>query len=148
MVTFIDITETKRAERIQAARLLAEGIVDAVREPLLVLDSTLRVVRANRSFYRAFRAEPGETEGQPFDELGSRQWSGPRLRDLLQATLRSGAPFDGFEVVHEFPHIGRKRTVLSGRPVSMQDDERPSLIVLGIQDAGPAPATGGGEGEA
>ena len=58
VVTFVDITETKRAERIQAARVLAESIVDAVREPLLVLDGTLRVVRGNRSFHRLFRVEP------------------------------------------------------------------------------------------
>jgi two-component system CheB/CheR fusion protein len=38
VVTFIDITETKLAERVQAARVLADAVVDAVREPLLVLD--------------------------------------------------------------------------------------------------------------
>jgi two-component system, chemotaxis family, CheB/CheR fusion protein len=145
VVTFIDITETKRAERVQAARLLAESIVDAVREPLLVLDSTLRVVRANRSFYCAFAAEPAETEGRRLDELGSRQWSGSPLRSLLEATLRDGAPFEDFEVVHEFPHIGRRRMVVSGRPVAIQDDEKPALIVLGIQDVGEVSAAGRGE---
>jgi len=145
VVTFIDITETKRAERVQAARFLAESIVDAVREPLLVLDPTLRVLRGNRSFYRAFRVEPAETEGQLVDELGSRQWSILRLRGLLEATLRDGAPFEDFEVVHEFPHIGRRRMVLSGRPVSMQGNERPVLIVLGIRDAGQASAAVRGE---
>ena len=148
VVTFIDITETKRAERVQAARFLAESIVDAVREPLLVLDATLRVVRANRSFYRAFRVEPAQTEGQRVDELGNRQWSDPRLRGLLEATLRDGAPFEDFEVVHEFPQLGRRRMVLSGRPVSMQDDEKPALIVLGIQNAVQAPAAIRGGDEA
>ena len=138
VVTFIDITETKRAERVEGARLLAESIVDAVREPLLVLDRTLRVVRANRSFYRAFRVEPAKTEGQRIGELGGRQWSLPRLRDLLEATLRDGDPFEDFEVVLEIPESGRRRVVLSGRPVSLQGDEKPALIVLGIQDAGRA----------
>jgi hypothetical protein len=31
---------------------LAEAIVDAIREPLLVLDPDLRVIVASRSFYR------------------------------------------------------------------------------------------------
>jgi two-component system CheB/CheR fusion protein len=145
VVTFIDITETKRAERVQAARSLAESIVDAVHEPLLVLDSALRVVRANRSFYRAFRVEPPETEGQRVDELGSHQWSIPGLRGLLEATLRDGAPFEGFEVVHEFPHLGRRRMLLSGGPVSVQGDATPVLIVLGIRDAGHTPAGIGAE---
>ena len=138
VVTFIDITQTKRAERVQAARSLAEGIVDAVHEPLLVLDPTFRVVRANRSFYDVFRVGSAETEWHQVDELGSRQWSSAPLQELLETTLREGAPFEGVEVVHEFPHIGRRRMLLSGRPVSIEGDEKPALIVLGIQDAGEA----------
>jgi two-component system CheB/CheR fusion protein len=145
VVTFIDITETKRAERVQAARFLAESIVDAVHEPLLVLDPALRVVRANRSFYSAFRVEPAETEGQRVAELGNGQWQSPRLQGLLGTTLRDAAPFEDVEVVHEFPHIGRRRMVLSGRPVAIESDEGPALMVLGIQDAGPAPAPVRGE---
>jgi two-component system CheB/CheR fusion protein len=145
VVTFIDITATKRAERVQAARSLAESIVDAVREPLLVLDPTLRVVRANRAFYDTFRAKPAETEGRLVEELGNRQWSIPRLRALLEATLRDGAPFEDFEVVHEFPQLGRTRMILSGRPVSVPGDKTPVLIVLGIQDVGHASAKLRGE---
>jgi two-component system CheB/CheR fusion protein len=145
VVTFIDITQTTRAERIQAARSLAEGIVDAVHEPLLVLDPTLLVVRANRSFYSVFRVGPAETEWHRIDELGSRQWNIPQLEHLMEATLKDGAPFEGVEVIHEFPKIGRRRMILSGRPVSIAGDEKPSLIVLGIRDAGPASAAIDGE---
>jgi two-component system CheB/CheR fusion protein len=136
VVTFIDITQTKRAERVQAARVLAESIVDAVREPLLVLDSKLRVVRANRSFYEAFAVEPGETNGQMLHELGSRQWNIPRLRELLERTVRDRLGFDDFRVECEFPKIGRRRMLLHGRPVATKDDETSDLIVLGIEDEG------------
>ena len=146
VVTFIDITEAKGAERIQAARFLAESIVDAVREPLLVLDPALRVVRANRSFYGAFRVEPAETEGQQVGELGNHQWNIPRLQGLLEATLRDGVAFENVEIVHEFPQLGRRRMILSGRPVPIEDDGKPVLIVLGIQDAGPASAASDGDG--
>jgi len=36
----------------------ALDIFDTVREPLLILDSTLRVRSANRSFYHAFHGLP------------------------------------------------------------------------------------------
>ncbi len=137
VVTFIDITETKRGERIQAARFLAESIVDAVREPLLVLDRSLRVLRANRSFYRVFQVGSAETAGRLVEEIGDRQWGGSELRSLLETTLRDGTPFEGFEVIYEFPQIGRRRVLLSGRPVSIADQEQPSLLVLGIEDTGP-----------
>ena len=38
---------------IAPGHALAEAIVDAVREPLLVLDLDLRVIAASRSFYTA-----------------------------------------------------------------------------------------------
>lgn len=140
VVTFIEITQTKRAERVQAARELAEGIVDAVHEPLLVLDPSLRVVRANRSFYEAFHVAPDETEWHRVEELGTQQWSSKPLQQLMETTLREGASFENVEIVHEFPSIGKRRMLLSGRPVTISGDEKPSLIVLGIQDAGPAEA--------
>jgi PAS domain-containing protein len=37
------------------ASALAQAIVDTIRDPLLVFDQDLRVVTANRSFYRTFR---------------------------------------------------------------------------------------------
>ena len=138
VVTFIEITQTKHAERIQSAHAVAEAIVDAVRGPLLVLDSTLRVVRANRSFYRLFHVEPGETDGRLVYDLGSGQWDIPGLRELLGGTLHGEGGFDGFEVEYEFPHIGAKRMVLDARRVSMKDHEAPVLIVLGIE---PIPET-------
>ena len=49
---------------------LAEAIVDAIREPLLVLDPGLRVITASRSFYRTFAVKPQKTEGRLLFELG------------------------------------------------------------------------------
>ena len=53
---------------------LAEAIVDAIREPLLVLDLDLRVIAASRSFYRTFAVTPRKTEGQLVFELGAGHW--------------------------------------------------------------------------
>ena len=52
-ITFIDITERKRAaDLVNEARLYSESIVAAVREPLLVLDRSLLVRSANLRFSR------------------------------------------------------------------------------------------------
>jgi PAS domain-containing protein len=42
---------------------LAQGIVDTVREPVLVLDKDLRVIAASRSFYATFEVTTQETQG-------------------------------------------------------------------------------------
>ena len=41
---------------------LAQGIVDTVREPVLVLDQDLRVLAVSRSFYSAFKVSPEDTK--------------------------------------------------------------------------------------
>jgi two-component system, chemotaxis family, CheB/CheR fusion protein len=134
VITFVDITDAKRTERLQAARLLAESIVDAVREPFLVLDRELRVVRANRAYYRAFRAEPAQTAGRLIGDLGSNQWIIPTLRERLEKAMQAGAGFDDFEVEGEFPNLGRRRLILNARPVSPQNATPADLVLLGIQD--------------
>ena len=62
----------------------SQDIVDTVREPLLMLDTTLRVHSANRAFYQTFHVSPEETEHHLIYELGNGQWDIPDLRTLLE----------------------------------------------------------------
>lgn len=144
VITFIDITEAKRAEHTEAARLLAERISDAVREPFLVLDRELRVVRANGAYCRLFRVEAAQTEGQLISDLGSQLWSTPTLREHLQRALQEGRSFDDFEVEAELPRLGRRGLLLNARPMSPREGSAAELLLLGIQEAGgpQTPATG------
>jgi len=66
VLIFRDITERRRAERaVRVALDFAEGIIATLREPfLVVLDKDLRVVRANRSFQKAFHVSQEETENR------------------------------------------------------------------------------------
>ncbi len=72
----------------------AESIVETVREPLLVLDGELKIISANRSFYRIFKVTPGETIGSFIYDLGNKQWDIPKLRVLLEETLPKQEAFD------------------------------------------------------
>ena len=118
VLTFTDITQRVAVETVASeARELAEGIVDTVREPLVVLDNALKVVVASRSFYRRFRVAPEETVGRPIYELGNHQWDIPKLRELLETVLPRDRSFDDFLVEHTFPTIGWKRMHLNARRV-------------------------------
>ena len=88
--------------------LHAEGIVNTVRVPLVVLDATLHVLMANRYFYECFQVTPRETEAHRLYDLGNGQWNIPALRHLLEQILPHHTAFDDFEVTHTFPHIGPK----------------------------------------
>ncbi len=67
-----------------APQILAQTILDTLRERILVLDVALRVNMANRSFYRTFRVKPEEAESRLIYELGDGQWNIPKLRVLLE----------------------------------------------------------------
>jgi len=67
-----------------APQILAQTILDTLREPILVLDVALRVKMVNRSFYRTFRVKPEETENKHIYDLGDGQWNIPKLRVLLE----------------------------------------------------------------
>ncbi|MHB8866669.1 MAG: PAS domain-containing protein, partial [Pirellulaceae bacterium] len=110
----------------------AQDIVDTVREPLLILDGSLRVQSANRAFYRTFHVSPGETEGRLIYELGNGQWDIPNLRTLLEDVVSKSTVFDDFEVEHTFPSIGRRVMLLNARKLRAGDHGE--LLVLAMQD--------------
>jgi len=110
-----------------------ENILGSVREPLVVLDSELKVAKANDSFYRTFRVEPKGTEGMLIYDLGNRQWDIPKLRELLEEILPQNSSFNDFEVEHDFKTIGRKIMHLNARRIHTKANQT-QLILLAIED--------------
>lgn len=94
-----------------------DNIMGALREPIVVLDADLKVVKANHSFYQMFHIKPDETEGTLIYDLGNRQWDIPKLRELLEEVIPEHAVFNDFEVEHTFETIGRKIMLLNASPI-------------------------------
>ncbi|HYP12713.1 MAG TPA: ATP-binding protein [Bryobacteraceae bacterium] len=118
---------------VHDAELLAEAIVDTVREPLLLLDAKLTVKLANRSFCNVFRVRPAETVGRLVYEIGDRQWDVPELRRLLDELLPSNGGFDDFQVEHDFPGVGRRTILLHARKLR-RTKTQDNLILLVLND--------------
>jgi chemotaxis protein methyltransferase CheR len=112
---------------------LAQGIVDTVREPVLVLDKELRVVVASRSFYSAFKVSLENTQGRHLYALGNGQWDVPKLRELLEEIIPQHGVMEGYEVEHEFPDLGHRRICLNARQVFYEGGAGASIL-LGMED--------------
>ena len=110
-----------------------EGIVETIREPLLVLDRDLRVVTASRSFYEFFKVKPEETLGQFIYDLGDKQWDISKLRELLETILPQQIAFDNYEVDHDFVTIGRRTLLLNARQIEREVGKE-RIILLAIED--------------
>ncbi len=132
----LEITANERKQletEIQAAREYAENIVETVREPLVVLNSDLKVLTANQSFYDTFKATPEETIGNFIYDLGNRQWDIPKLRVLFEDILPHNTVFNGYEVEHDFQGIGRKIILLNARQI-FRKDIGSRIILLAMED--------------
>ena len=128
-----DTAHERREGASHAARLDAESIMAAVREPLVVLDGDFRIISANRAFYQTFQVTPEETEHQLLYDLGNRQWDIPALRHLLEDVLPTGTAVQDFDVTHEFPTIGKKTMLLNARRID-RDGAGAPLILLAMED--------------
>ena len=128
-----DVTERRRTERLLAEiEAYAQNIVDTVREPLLMLDSTLRVHSANRAFYQTFQVSAEETENRLIYELGNGQWDIPALRTLLEDIIPKSAVFNDYELEHDFPLIGQRIMLLNAR--ELRAGNHTELLVLAMED--------------
>ena len=111
----------------------AENIINTVREPLIVLDQELRVIKASRSFYDFFKVTSKETIGTLIYDLGNQQWNIPKLRELLETILPEETTFDDYEVEHDFSTIGKRTMLLNARQIQTGSGKE-RIILLAIED--------------
>src|SRR6202158_2081887 len=126
-----DVTERRRSEAdLKSIETYAQNIVDTVREPLLILDATLRVRSGNRAFYQTFQISLEETEDRIIYELGNGQWDIPDLRTLLEDIVPKSSVFNDFQLEHDFPAIGRRVMLLNAR--KLQAGHQGGVLVLAV----------------
>lgn len=114
-----------------------EAIVDTLQEPLLVLGGDLKVLFANKAFYRKFKVSKEETENKEIYSLGNGQWDIPELKKLLNEIIPSKGLVENYEITHEFPSIGARTMLLNARKLSKDDlgeNNRPDAVLLAIDD--------------
>jgi two-component system CheB/CheR fusion protein len=117
----------------QAARAYADTIIQSVREPLAVLDGTLRILRVNSAFAANVAIPREEIEGRFLHEVGDARWNIPDLHQRLRTLLASGQPLEDWEVTWELLPQGRQVMSLSARRIP-GDVDRAEQLLLAIQD--------------
>ena len=123
------ITQNELKESKELALHYMKTLVDVARESFLILDSDLRVISANPTFYQVFRVSPKETEHVFLYELGNGQWNIPELKKLLEEILPKKKVVKDYEVKHVFETIGEKTMLLNAKQV-----DAVQLIILAIED--------------
>jgi two-component sensor histidine kinase len=118
---------------LRASHVQAQGMLDTITDPMLVLDSELTVVSANPAFYSTFETGRDDTIDRPFHELGDGQWDIDDLRHLFEQVIPKAASVSDYEVTAEFPVIGHKTMLVSATRLQQPDSGR-RLLLLTIAD--------------
>jgi two-component system CheB/CheR fusion protein len=113
------------------ARDYADAIIETIAQPLLILDSSLRVVRANQAFFETFHTEKRATLHAALFSLGSGQWNIPALRQLLEEILPRRRVVTDHMLEATFPNLGVRSLRLNAARVALADNE---LILLSFED--------------
>lgn len=120
-------------ELLSEAYEYSQTIIATIHEPMLIVDGSLNVKSANKSFYKKFLVTKEETENLPLFKLGNGQWNIPTLRKLINKLLSNNTNFENVEVIQEFPKIGEKIMLLNGSRIT-QKTHREKSILLAIED--------------
>lgn len=108
----------------------AQGIVDTIDEPLVVLDRNFCVSNANRAFFETFLIDRGEIIGESFFDLGKGQWNVPELKALLTSVIRESAVVVGFEVVCDTEGEPPRTMLVSARKLKSDSESTSMLLVI------------------
>ncbi|RWX79090.1 PAS domain-containing protein [Neorhizobium lilium] len=115
---------------LRSGHVQAQGVVDTITQPIIVLDQNLCVVTANNAFIKTFKADRDDIQGRVFFELGNGQWDIESLRQLIGGIIPRAAAVIGYEVKHDFPVIGQRTFLVDARRLVHPDDNSANILVL------------------
>lgn len=134
VMTFVDITKLREARAVDEARALADSIVQAVRQPLVVVDHQMRVVSFNRAFRTTFPLAASSGDGQTLHDLGQGRWDVPALRETLEKVLTDNVDIDERAIELNLEGRGKTELLVSARRLN-PSQEPPLLVLLAFDEA-------------
>lgn len=111
----------------------AQGIVDTISDPMLLLDERLCVQNASRAFFDTFKVNRSEAIGRPIHELNSGEWDIADLGILLTQVIPRSTAIVDYRMEHDFPSLGHKVMLLTARMLHHPDNNN-HMMLLSIVD--------------
>jgi PAS domain S-box-containing protein len=128
------VSERQIGERLRAEERESQAvrrsrqIVQAVREPIVLLDAKLDTLLINAAFAELYGLEPDEQRSLPLSELGGGAWNdGPLLQRLADVMLRDRELWD-YELSQRTADGADRRVVINARRLQ-QDHDEPALLM-------------------
>jgi two-component system CheB/CheR fusion protein len=109
VLTFTDITSRIKAIAVNQALALAEGVVNTIHSPFLVLNNAWTVISASPSFYQEFNMTREETLNHELFQLKQGLWNIAELRAMLETVLTNDRTVKNYRVDRNIPGVGQRK---------------------------------------
>ncbi len=114
-LTTINEEVQRRNDELSISLHYSSAIVETIKEPLMVLNSDMKVETINRSFLTLFKGKMDDLRGRSLYEIFDGQWDIKELKDKLKQIITANKSFENFELKHHFPDNGELVLLFNAR---------------------------------
>ncbi|GAA5533667.1 CheR family methyltransferase [Deinococcus aluminii] len=134
VVTFTNIGVVKELERrVEQTQAYAEAALNALHEPVAVIDGEQRLVTGNHALYGLLGAEPAEVQGQRLYNVGNFVLDTPELQQLLRDALATEEPLIDHIIDLPVPGRGSRKMKMEVQPI-ISEDGQTAVFLLMLED--------------
>jgi PAS domain S-box-containing protein len=113
--------------------VFAGALIDAIHEPILILDQDLTIQAANRAFFQTFKVASQETMQRNIANLGEHNLQIRKLIRRLRKLNNTESSFKEFELIYSFAKIGERVLLINAKRIIF-DNKESEFILLSIED--------------
>ncbi len=133
MLSLFDIDLVKRlSAQTEGVLGYAELIMDAMHEPVMVLDTAMRVLAINPAFTATFKIRQDQVERKPLSEIAGGDRNIREIRALITDVLPGKQHSQHVVIEAAIGKLGRRKLVLNARELNTRDSSE-RLVVLAFQ---------------
>jgi len=122
-----------KQEEINISKNYTEAIVATLREPIVVLDTNLRIKNINRAFSKKYNIAKDEATGKLIYEIQNHLFDNAPMRAMLEKVLHDQTQLDDYQISVNLLPYGESIMLLNARQVT-NETSKEQLILLAIED--------------
>ncbi len=110
-----------------------EAIIDAIHEPILILDKNLTIRSINKSFVKKFKISKKAIAGKPLILNTNDNPQAQKYIEQLQKLSRNNTSFEELELTYTFQSIGERTFLINAKQIAY-DNRQSDIILVSIED--------------
>ncbi|OOV17338.1 CheR family methyltransferase [Flavobacterium sp. LM4] len=122
-----------KQQQINISKNYTEAIVATLREPIVVLDTYLRIKNINRAFSKKYNITKEEAAGKLIYEIQNHLFDNIPMRSMLEKILPEKTQLDDYQISVNLLPYGESIMLLNARQVT-NETSKEQLILLAIED--------------